>query len=238
VRLPVSCAGAVCGLLLSLAAMARAAEPSFPSHAVDIGVDIAREGARVTERYALSGPVAAIPFEWLDQPCARVGPVAAAIDGVPWPLAVEAASKAPWTRLVTSAPAPGGRSLTLVYAVDAAGGAERIPIVLPAAPLERSGGSRGAAVSLGVSFASTVSDGAVVLPRLEPGTGSHAWHGVLLAMPSAVVVRSGASGSCAAGVPGPAGGLEWRTAIFAGTMALWVPVYLWWFSRRTRVDES
>jgi hypothetical protein len=112
-----------------------------------------------------------------------------------------------------------------------------LPLLVPAATLERAPGSRGAVVDLKVSFAG--GGGARVrLPRFEPTGRSGEWHARLLALPSVLRLELPAApaGRCDAFAAGPTGGLVWRALTFVGTMGVWIPVYFWWFGRRR--DES
>ncbi len=44
--------------------------------------------------------------------------------------------------------------------------------------------------------------------------------------------------ACDAAPAGTSGGLEWRFWIFVATMAIWVPLYLWWFGRRRAGEDD
>jgi hypothetical protein len=107
-----------------------------------------------------------------------------------------------------------------------------LPLLVPAAALQRAPDSRGALVDLNVTFAG---DGGarVRLPRFEPTGRSGEWQ-TRLALPSMLRIDLPAASTdrCDAFQAGPTGGLVWRALTFVGTMGLWIPVYFWWFGRR------
>ncbi len=206
------------------------AEQAFPSHDVRIDVSVADAASvSVRERYLLDGPAGASMFELLENACSTIGPISASIDNRPFVL--EASHRSPWTILRTTggSTAGDGRELSLSYDVRLGGGVA-VPIVLPSAVLGRAGESRGADVALRVEFGAALSGASVVLPRLERLGDSNAWQARLSAIPS--VIHLGLAGSCDRALAGTTGGLEWRFWLFLATMAVWIPVYFWWFGRR------
>jgi hypothetical protein len=57
-------------------------------------------------------------------------------------------------------------------------------------------------------------------------------------MPSSIRIdMPSALGACARSTAGSTGGLEWRFVVFVGTMVIWVPAYLLWFTRRWRATS-
>jgi hypothetical protein len=222
---------ALCGTARNGAAQAAV----FPSHDVRIEVTVNDDGrAAVNEEYVLTGPAEAT-FEFLDNPCSHVGPISAQLAGRTTVLSADADTRRPWTVMrisLTDGPAPV-RVWGVRYDVQMDGDEALVPIVLPAATLERADGSRGADVTLDVGFSGAAGT-RVLMPQLQAMPDNH-WHGRLLAIPSFVRVRTPArGGSCSRPIDGTTGGLEWRFAIFVGTMVIWVPVYLSWFARRRK----
>jgi hypothetical protein len=227
-----------------------AQELAFPSHEVRIVVTVSDGSATVREEYVLdrpltlarassTGPDRAVEtrFEVLHRPCASVGPVSASIDNRTVTLRADQVSEAMWTSFRVGSPdALGGRGTIcrLQYDVQTTGAEASVPIVMPAATLERAEGSRGADVLLAVAFRNPSRDGRVLIPQLLRTAPGQPQTGRFLAIPSFVAVRipEAAGRSCRAETVATTGGLEWRFAVFVGTMATWVPFYLWWFGRR------
>jgi hypothetical protein len=232
------------------------AESVFPSHDVQIEITIGTsQSASVREQYLLtraSGAMAGggrggdgireATFEFLSLPCSVVGPVTASIDGRSTTLVADSQARAPWASLIVP-PAfiasPDSGVWRLQYDVRLAGAEPSVPILMPSATLERAEGSRGAAVAIEVTF-SGQTGARILTPQLHRTYGEDRWQGRFLAIPSHVRAAAPASGAsaCDATIGGTAGGLEWRFAIFAGTMAAWVPLYLWWFGRRRWPEAS
>jgi hypothetical protein len=205
----------------------------FPAHDVHLSVTVAANGvAAVREEFALTGALHGAAFELLEAPCSIAGPVSASVDGRRVALELDRESRAPWT-ILRIASDQAGNVLGLWYDVRLIGSEGFVPIVGPSAILEHADDSRGARVALDVELSQPVSDFRVLMPRLETTASNH-WQGRFLAMPSMLRVRVSreSSASCDPHVAGAAGGLEWRFAIFVTAMAIWVPLYLWWFGKR------
>ena len=220
-------------LVMFLRAAVSLAAEGFPSHDVRIDVSVGTDAiARVREGYRLDGPVEGATFEYLQDSCSSVSPISASSGNRS--LGFEVGHRGPWTFLHAGAgPGQGANQLDLSYTVRLNGGAS-IPIVMPAATLARAGESRGADVEVAVTFAGGTSAGTVVLPRLARADNTGSWRAQFSAIPS--VIRLGAShdaeSSCVRRSSGTTGGLEWRFRIFVLTMAVWIPVYFFWFGRR------
>jgi hypothetical protein len=223
-------------LLVAMALVSGAAsaqDRAFPSALVRIEVRVDGRTARVRQHYALTGPLDILAVEYLDNGCARVGPVTATLGEQV--VTLDELQPGVWVRLQGRL-APPDRdegSLILRYEVQLAGPLHEIPIVLPAASLARAPDARGAAVDVSVVAAEGSPPFTVTLPRLER-VASNRWSERLLAMPSTVHLSyaTGAAEVCEPPPPGP-GGLVWRFWVFVATMGLWVPIYFWWFSRRS-----
>jgi len=230
-------ASAALAVVLAGARTAAAQAASFPAREVRVEVTIGADArARVREAYVLTGAVDAATFELLDVPCARLGPVTSVVDNRA--IAFDASRRAPWTTFrAAGIGAAAGAVWRIEYLVETGGGDAAVPLVLPAATLERVAGTRGAAVTIAVTFAG---DGDATLPRFDHDAGSRTWRARLLALPSLIRVRvpRAASVACDAATAGTSGGLEWRFWIFVATMAIWVPVYLWWFGRRRAGEDD
>jgi len=220
-------------LLLSVAPNALNAQAvSFPAREARVDVVVRGATATVTETYPLTRVVPETSFEWLDDRCSRVGPMSIAVNDAS--LALDATRNGPWTMVRASSHLTGAARASLVvrYEVTLAARDAGVPILLPAAPLERAdGSSRDAVVAVTVELPDDA-ESRVLLPRLERFP-SGKWEARLLAIPSMLRVRtSTAAAECVTATDGTTGGLEWRFWIFAGTMGVWVPLYLWWFGRR------
>jgi hypothetical protein len=232
---------AVAGLLLA-GRPAPAQVPSFPSHDVSVRVTLGDDGrAVVREEYALTASFGEATFHFLEDSCATVGEVSGSIGPHTIALRVVPESGSPWTFLHlddSTLPDARGNALTLRYEVNVRGAEVAVPIVLPAAMLELAEGTRGARVAIAVQWAGAPGAARVVMPRLNPPGSRGEWHGQLLAMPSSVRVdMPAAQGACARSTGGSTGGLEWRFFVFVGTMVVWVPAYLLWFTRRWRATS-
>ena len=230
-------ASAALAVLLAQARTAAAEAVSFPAREVRVEVTIGADArAFVREEYVLTRAVDAAAFELLDVPCSRLGPITSVLDSRA--IAFDATRRARWTRLrATGIAAAAGAIWRIEYPVETGGGEATVPLVLPAATLERLAGTRGAAVTIAVTFAG---DGEAALPRFDHDAGSRTWRARLLALPSVIRVRVPAAApvACDAATAGTSGGLEWRFWIFVATMAIWVPVYLWWFGRRRAGEDD
>ncbi len=236
VRVRRACAFAA---LLAWARVA-SAQPTFPAHDVQIAVTVHdAASADVVEQYALTSPLNDAPFSLFAPPCTGVGPIAATLGDRRLPVDAGDTSHAPWTTLRLGGSSIGGRAgevLTLRYDVRMAGSDATVPLALPSAVLQRAGGARGAAVRIDLRIDDVVEYARVRLPRLDRAARDRAWHGLFLAVPSFIRVELPGAARCDRPLAGSAGGLEWRTAVFAGTMATWVPIYLWWFGRWRRTN--
>jgi hypothetical protein len=238
----VACRGATAavafaGLVLS-APLGSAADMVFPAHDVTIRIEIRSDGSvEVDERYALTATIAASTFQFLRDSCTTLGPIAGSIDGRPVTFEVDSDARPPWTvlRLEPAATSSGGSSLHLHYSASVRGGEAAVPIVMPAAALEAAEGDRGARVAISAHWAGPSGAARIIMPRFERTASTDLWETRLLATPSSVRVEVAPAihgPACDRTFVGASGGLEWRFALFVATMAIWVPVYLWWFGGR------
>ena len=222
---------------LTLARDVRAQEQAFPSHDVRIEVSVARSGiAAVREEYVLSSRLGPAAFELLIDSCSSVAALSAAVGDRPLAFTVDAHMHAPWMLIhVVDAVSRAGAVCRLSYDVQTTGIEASVPIAVPAATLERADQTRGAHVTLLVSFTDAVDDARVLMPRVARTDAPARWQGDFLAIPSIVRIRmpTADNRSCDRTLTGVTGGLEWRFAVFAATMAIWMSMYLWWFGRRT-----
>jgi hypothetical protein len=227
---------AAAGILLS-GRTGFSADVAFPSHQVHVELTIADDGkAEVREEYALTGPVAGSAFQFLNDPCSTVGPVAAGIDDHPVALRRDAVLHGPWTFFHADTAAEPGRGAVyrVRYEVSTRGTDVAVPILTPATTLEAAAGVRGARVDLVARWRGPSGGARVAVPRLDAASSPDVWQATLLAMPSTVRVdlTSATRPACAREFVGTTGGLEWRFIVFVATMAIWVQAYLWWFGRR------
>ena len=186
--------------------------------------------ARVRARYTFAGNPGAMSFEYLEQPCAVVGPIRLESNGKQVPYAAEATR--PWMRLHdTSAVDPERTSLgyQITYDVKLVATDVSVPIVVPTSALV--GTRRGEAIA---SIHATMPPGArVILPRMTFTPSARRWSASMAALPSAVRLAG-------AGVPNEkcwlepknSGGLARIFWALVATLALWVPLYLWWANRQ------
>lgn len=240
--MPTACGGTGIAIAVLLAfgpPPADAQGTRFPAN--DVRVEIAvgsNASATVRESYAITrelrGGLAS--FQYLASPCASIDSLSASIGGRPVAFATE--RNGPWVMLhdtTADVESVGGNTYQLQYVVHLDEREPAIPIVLPAAVLDRSDGKRGAAVLVRVRFSPPAAGARVLVPQLLPEPPGDAWSGTLLALPSLVRVRVpaiAAAAGCSRSLAGNEGGLTWRFAIFVAVMALWVPLYLWWVARR------
>lgn len=186
--------------------------------------------ARVNVRYKFEGNPGAMSFEYLEQPCAMVGPVRMESDGKPVSYAAERTG--PWTRLHdTSAVDPARTSLgyRLSYEVRLAATDVSVPIIMPTMTL--AGNRRGEPIA---TIHTVLPPSArVIYPRMSFTKSTLMWSAYMAAMPSAVRLAG-------AGVPNEkcwlepknSGGLASIFWALVATLALWVPLYMWWANRQ------
>ncbi|MGH7712066.1 MAG: hypothetical protein ACREOG_12320 [Gemmatimonadaceae bacterium] len=195
-----------------------------------VAVDVRSiDHALVQARYEFNGNPGALSFEWLEQRCARVGPVRLQSDAGEVPYARD--TTGPWVRLHdTSSVDPARRSLgyLLSYEVELAGRDVSIPLVLPLAVL--TGRRRGDAITdITVSLPQNAR---VTVPRMSP-TGGGRWSARMAALPSAIGVRGiGPNADCGGESAGTSGNFRLIFWALVTTLALWVPTYLWWANRQ------
>lgn len=205
---------------------------------MDVAID-AEGRATVRETFQLSGVPSATSFRAPEAPCARLDGVTATLDERHLPMAPSGSG--PWQSFQLTAPSPESvaglasppSSLVVSYSLQLGARQSMLPLLVPAATLQRAPGSRGAVVDLAVTFAGDSGE-RVQLPRFESTGRPGEWHARLLALPSMLRLDLPAApaGRCDAFETGPTGGLEWRAMAFVGTMGLWIPVYFWQFGRR------
>ena len=216
---------------VTLTASALAAQPPRPRTrdavvSVVVGSD---NRATVQARYEFTGNPGALSFEWLEQPCTRVGPVTIQSNGSDIPFAREMSG--PWVRLHDTSVVDPGRS-TLGYAVnynvELLGRDVNIPVLVPVAVL--AGRARGEPVA---EVSVTLPPGArVSVPRMSPA-GDGRWSARLVALPAAVRVENASpNADCRGVVAGDSGHFKLIFWALVATLALWVPTYLWWANRQ------
>jgi hypothetical protein len=84
--------------------------------------------------------------------------------------------------------------------------------------------------------------GAPVLPRFRV-LGPRQWEITMVAVPSQVVVKTGAPTHSAVDESstrfvGENGGFAVRVALLVSTIVLWIPLYFWWATRRRDGDDE
>lgn len=193
--------------------------------------------ATVRARYTFAGNPGAMSFEYLEQPCAVMGPIRLESNGKRVSYAGEASG--PWMRMHdTTAVDPERVSLgyDIMYDVKLAATNVSVPVVLPTSALI--GTRRGEAIATIYVMLPPVAR--VILPRMTPTVmpsvgigGGNDWSARMVALPSAVRLAG-------AGVPNEkcwlepknSGGLAGIFWALVATLALWVPLYLWWANRQ------
>ena len=216
---------------VALAAAPLVAQPPRPRTreavvAIVVGSD---NRAAVQARYEFNGNPGALSFEWLEQPCTRVGPVSIRSNGSEVPYAREVSE--PWVRLHDTSLVDPARS-TLGYAVrydvELLGQDVSIPLLVPVAVL--AGRARGEPVA---NVSVTLPPGAhVSVPRMAPA-GDGRWSTRLVALPAAVRIENVAPNvDCRGVVAGDSGQFKLIFWALIATLALWVPTYLWWANRQ------
>lgn len=226
---------ALSGLLLTHS-VAAAQDGPFPAR--DVRVDIiVDQTSRVSVRevYTLIRLPDVLAFQFLSNRCARVGPVSATVGERP--VTFDEERRAPWTHLRSATTGiEDGTALRMQVQYEVVVGAidATVPIVMPAAMLERAQEMRGANVDVTVAWSGNADGAAVLFPRLERAASGAIWEGRFLAIPSMIRVHAplGRREPCDPETPATTGGLEWRFWLFTGIMVVWVPLYLWLFGRR------
>jgi hypothetical protein len=217
-----------------LAAGSLAAQPRLRAHEASVGMVVsAGNGASVQARYAFTGNPGAMSFEYLEQPCARVGVVRLESEGRAVPYARVATG--PWVRLHdTSAVDPLRTSLgyKLTYDVALHGNVVSIPVIVPVTALATAARRGDPVATVAVRLPQ---DGRVVLPRMARVDANGRWAARMIALPSAVRVRLATpNGGCSAdaSTPGESGRFILIFWSLIATLVLWVPLYLWWANRQ------
>jgi hypothetical protein len=217
-----------------VAATLRAQQPRLRAHEASVAIDVtAGNAASVQARYAFTGNPSAMSFEYLEQPCARVGAVRLESNGQAVPYARVATG--PWVRLHdTTAVDPSRSSLgyTLTYDVALYGDEASIPIVLPVTALATAPRRGDPVASVAVQLPP---GGRVILPRMERVETDGRWQARVIALPSAVRVRlatPNADCPADASTPGDSGRFTLIFWSLIATLVLWVPTYLWWANRQ------
>jgi hypothetical protein len=205
-------------------------QPRARAQAAEVSITVVGAVASVQARYTFVGNPGAMSFEYLEQPCAVVGPIHLESGGTPVPYAGEATG--PWIRLHdTSAVDPERSSLgyRLTYDVKLAATDVSVPVVLPMSVL--TGSRRGEPIATVTAILPP--SARVILPRLTERGRDHIWSARMAALPSAVRLAG-------AGVPNEkcwlepknSGGLARIFWALVATLALWVPLYMWWANRQ------
>lgn len=186
--------------------------------------------AHVVARYTFTGNPGAMSFEYLEQPCTIVGPVQMQSAGRAVPYAREVTG--PWIRLHdTSDVDPARESLAyrLTYEVRLAATDVSVPIVMPTTTL--AGTRRGEPVAS--IYAILPWSARPIVPRMSFTASSRSWSTRLVALPSAVrLAGAGAPNEKCWLEPKNSGGLAPIFWALVATLALWVPLYLWWATRQ------
>lgn len=202
------------------------AQPAaFPARDVRVAISMDGAFAAVHEEFELHAPVEHAALRALTHACATLGPITVEFESRS--LLPEGDRRGPWLQwsLPTDEGPRAPARLVVDYVVELRGGRTGIPVLHPAAPL-----TDDARVSMVVRGLGPESD--VTLPRLAPTADE--WRATLPALPSWVVVQGRALDAQACEVP-PArtpNGLELRVWTLVAVMAVWIPVYFWWFGRR------
>lgn len=230
------------------ASVAHAQREPYPVDSARIEVRVHAESSEVRVRYWFARPVRALDFTHLTNACTRVVVGTARRGERSVTLVVD--SNPPWVVLhdTTDAASEPERGFTydVEYRVHYPGGSRlALPVIQPAGAIDARGAPVRPKVQLVVRNAG--------LPGLEPrlprfsATGPGEWHAGMAAVPATVVMRSGSAvgrgAPCddAIGIPGENGGFVRHVLLFAGTIALWIPLYFGWALRRRpgeRVDAT
>lgn len=221
-----------------------AASAVFPqrrprTQAASVAILVGGGRATVEARYEFSGNPGAMSFEYLERPCAAVGPISLESNGQAVPYARVATG--PWVRLHdTSAVNPDRTSLgyRVSYGVQLTSEDVSIPLVVPTSALPTT--RRGEPVA--AIYVTLPPEARVILPRMgRAGTGNR-WAAHIVALPSAVRVSGAAPGAeCASTTASSHGGggrdggglarIFWALVV---TLSLWVVLYLYWANRERR----
>ena len=218
---------------LAAASVPAQQQPRARAEQAAVSLYVSGAVARVRARYTFAGNPGAMSFEYLEQPCTMVGPVQLESDGKAVPYAAERTG--PWVRLHdTSTVDPSRTSLgySLTYDVKLAAADVSVPIVLPTSVL--TGARRGEAIATIHAMLPTAAR--VILPRMtqsgEDGIWS-TWSARMAAMPSAVrLAGAGVHNEKCWLEPRNSGGLARIFWALVATLALWVPLYMWWANRQ------
>jgi len=205
-------------------------QPRVRVQQADVAIYVIGAVARVRAHYTFVGNPGAMSFEYLEQPCAMVGPISVESNGKQVPYAGEATG--PWIRLHdTSAVDPDRTSLAyeLTYEVKLAATDVSVPIVVPTSALVRT--RRGEPVA--AIHATLMWNARPIIPRMTFNESTRSWSARMAALPSAVRLAG-------AGVPNEkcwlepknSGGLARIFWALVATLALWVPLYMWWANRQ------
>ena len=215
-------------------------QPRARVEQADVAIYVIGAVASVSARYTFAGNPGAMSFEYLEQPCAVMGPIHLESNGKAIPYAGEATG--PWIRMHdTNAVDPERASLgyQLRYEVKLAATDVSVPIVMPTSALV--GTRRGELVA--TIRATLPPNGRVILPRMTDtvlpsigSTGANGWSLRMAALPSAVrLAGAGVPNEKCWLQPKDSGGLARIFWALVATLALWVPLYLWWANRQRPV---
>lgn len=220
----------IAAAILAAGSVSAQQQPRARVESAVVAINVFGALARVNARYTFAGNPGAMSFEYLEQPCAVVGPVRLVSNGKQVPYAREATG--PWMRLHdTSAVDPARTSLgyQITYEVKLAATDVSVPIVVPTSALV--GTRRGEPIATVTAILPP--SARVILPRLTERGRDHTWSARMAALPSAVRLAD-------AGVPNDkcwlepknSGGLARIFWALVATLALWVPLYMWWANRQ------
>ncbi len=205
-------------------------QPRARVQQAEVAIQVMGAVARVRARYTFAGSPGLMSFEYLEQPCAVVGPVRLESNGKAVPYAGEATG--PWMRLHdTSAVDPERTSLRyqITYDVKLAATDVSVPILLPTSALV--GTRRGEAIA--TIHATLPPRARVILPRMTFTPSTRSWSTRIAALPSVVrLAEAGVPNEKCWLEPKNSGGLSRIFWALVVTLALWVPLYMWWANRQ------
>jgi len=206
------------------------AQPRVRVEQADVSMYVIGAVARVSARYTFAGNPGAMSFEYLEQPCTIVGPVQLESDGKAVPYTAERTG--PWVRLHdTSAVDPGRTSLRYQFRYDVKLAATdvSVPIVVPTSALV--GTRRGEPIA--TIHATLPPSARVIFPRMAFTTFTRSWSARMAALPSAArFAGPGMPNEKCWLEPKNSGGLARIFWALVATLALWVPLYMWWANRQ------